>query len=397
MKIVQINTCDYGSTGKIMLQIAQTANDAGHEVRTYSRKWFDSKEYGTHKPFGYKWENALHNIIAKTFGCEGSGSYFGTKKLLRELKKFEPDVLHLHNLHGWYINYRLLFKFIKKHNIKTYWTLHDCWSFTGHCPYFDLSGCSKWQTGCEKCPSFREYPQSKTDNSKFMFKRKKKYFLGVQDMTLITPSEWLAGLVKQSFLKEYSVKVVNNGIDTDIFKPTPGDFRQKYGCEDSYVVLGVAFGWGRRKGLDVFAELSKRLPEQYRIVLVGTDDNIDKNLPQNIISIHRTKNQQELAQIYSVADVLVNPTREDNYPTVNMEAIACGAPVITFRTGGSPEMIGERCGEIVACDDIDAMEQEIIRICTQKPYSKTDCISYARSFDQKLRFAEYVMLYGANK
>ena len=213
-------------------------------------------------------------------------------------------------------------------------------------------------------------------------------------MTIVTPSEWLAGLVKESYLKDYPVKVINNGIDLNVFKPTESDFRKKYALENKYIVLGVAFGWGRRKGLDVFIELEKRFDkEKYKVVLVGTDDNVDKLLPENIISIHRTQNQTELAKIYSAADVFANPTREENYPTVNMESVACGTPVVTFNTGGSPEMLDETCGAAVAKNDIDAMYNEIIRICEAKPYSLEACIKKAKGFDKNEKFGEYIRLY----
>ena len=213
-------------------------------------------------------------------------------------------------------------------------------------------------------------------------------------MTIVTPSEWLAGLVKQSFLRKYPVKVINNGIDLNIFKPTESDFRKKYALENKYIVLGVAFGWGKRKGLDVFIELANRLDkEKYKIVLVGTDDNVDKLLPDNIISIHRTQNQTELAEIYTAADVFANPTREENYPTVNMESVACGTPVVTFNTGGSPEIIDETCGAIAEKDDTDSMYNEIIRICETKPYSEEACLKKANNFDAWRKFENYVQLY----
>ena len=213
------------------------------------------------------------------------------------------------------------------------------------------------------------------------------------DLTIITPSQWLADQVKMSFLKDYPVKVINNGIDLSVFKPTESDFRDRYGFVDKKIVLGVAFGWGHRKGLDVFIELSKRLPEDYRIVLVGTDDNVDKQLPANIVSIHRTQNQTELAEIYTAADVFANPTREEVLGLVNIESLACGTPVVTFKTGGSPECIDETCGSVVPCDDVDAVEMEIRRICEEKPYSIEACLARAKSFDMNEKFKEYVDLY----
>jgi glycosyltransferase involved in cell wall biosynthesis len=229
-----------------------------------------------------------------------------------------------------------------------------------------------------------------------MHNRKKALFSGL-DMTIVTPSQWLADLVKQSFLKDYPVKVIHNGIDLNVFRPTDGDFRQRYGIPESKkILLGVAFGWGVRKGLDVFVELAKRLdPEQYRIVLVGTDDRTDAQLPKNIISIHRTNNQQELAQIYTAADLFVNPTREEVLGMVNLEAIACGTPVVTFRSGGSPECVDDTCGSVVDCDDFDGLEREIRRICAERPYSAENCLKRAVEFDANERFREYIRLYGS--
>ena len=395
MKIVEINTCDYGSTGKIMLQIAETARENSYSVTTFSRKWNNTKTISpSHIYFGNFLENALHHILAEVTGLSEYFSFFGTLSLILKLKKIKPDIIHLHNLHGWYISLPLLFKYIKKLNIKTVWTLHDCWAFTGHCPYFDMIGCDKWETGCHSCPQYKDYPKSFFDNSKYMYSLKKKWFTNVENMTIVTPSEWLAGLVKESYLKDYPVEVINNGIDLNIFKPTESNFREKYALENKYIVLGVAFGWGKRKGLDVFCELATKLDEQkYQIVLVGTDDDVDKLLPEKIISIHRTQNQTELAEIYTAADVFVNPTREENYPTVNMESVACGTSVITFNTGGSPEMLDTSCGTVVPRDNVFEMCNEIIRICETKAYSKEACLKKSQDFDKNNKYKEYVKLY----
>ncbi len=226
-----------------------------------------------------------------------------------------------------------------------------------------------------------------------MWKLKRKWFTGVQNMTIITPSEWLANLVRQSYLKEYPIKVINNGIDLNVFKPTKSDFRQKHHLENKYILLGVAFGWGKRKGLDVFIDLAKRLDDRFQIVLVGTNDDVDKLLPANIISVHKTNNQQELAEIYTAADLFVNPTREENYPTVNMESISCGTPVLTFKTGGSPEIPNVKTGYVVDVDDIDEMERQIIKICTERVFSKEDCLKRATAFNADKKYMEYIELY----
>lgn len=401
MNIVEINSYINGSTGKIMTHISNMAVNKGNQAvvcvpaEEYNKVDIES-DYRVIK-FGNELSRKIRIIVTLFTGFQGCASYFPTKKLLSQIKKAKPDIIHLHNLHPYYINLPLLFRYIKKNNIRVVWTLHDCWALTGQCAHFTIAKCCKWKTGCHHCPQYRNYPMSYVDRTKTMWKLKKKWFTGVKDMTIITPSEWLADLVKQSYLKDYPIKVINNGIDLDIFKPTQSDFRSKYNIGDKYIVLGVAFGWGVPKGLDVFIELSKRLGDKYQIVLVGTDDDADEQLPDNIISIHRTNNQKELAEIYSAADVFANATREDTYPTVNMEAIACGTPVVTFRTGGSPEMIDDTCGSVVDCDDTDAMEKEIIRICTTKPYTEEMCLSKARDFDANDKYREYIDLYEVNK
>lgn len=396
VKIVEINAGNIGSTGSIMLGIADIAKTAGHEVLVCCPDARDNRKKTVKDQLfiGDRLSRNLHLKCAELTGLNGYFSGLATKKFLKAVSEYKPDIIHLHNLHNCYINLPMLSNYIKKHNIPVVWTLHDCWSFTGHCPYFDMVGCDKWRTGCYDCPQYREYPKSLFDNSKIMYKLKKKWFTGVENMTLVTPSEWLAGLVKQSFLKDYPVKVINNGIDLSVFKPTSSDFRQKYNIGEKYIVLGVAFDWGKRKGFDVFIELSKRLDtEKYQIVLVGTDDSVDKQLPDNIISIHRTNKQSELAEIYTVADLFVNPTREETQGLVNIEAIACGTPVVTFNTGGSPECIDNSSGCVVEKDDIAAMEREIIRICETKPYSAEACVERAKRFDKNARFREYIGLY----
>jgi glycosyltransferase involved in cell wall biosynthesis len=336
----------------------------------------------------------IHNRLARYTLLQGCFSRWRTACFLQKLHKEQIDLIHLHNLHGSYINLSLLFRYIKKNRIRVIWTLHDCWSFTGFCPYFDMAGCDQWRTGCYRCPQFRSDPHHLLDSSRRMYRLKKQWFTDVEDMTLVTPSHWLAELVKQSYLRDYPVKVIHNGIDLSVFRPAPSDFRQRYGiAPEKKILLGVAFGWGARKGLDVFVELEKRLGNGYQIVLVGTDETVDKQLPKSIISIHRTENQQQLAQIYTAADLFVNPTREENYPTVNMEALACGTPVLTFRTGGSPEIPDATCGAVVEKDDVDAMEKEIHRICRDEPYSKEACLKRAECFDMNLKYKEYVQLY----
>lgn len=392
MKVAQINAvCGKGSTGKICVEIGNCLDTDNIENKIYFIS--GNKTYKN----GVKYSNAFYTkfmaLFSRVFGNYGFNSSIATRRLVKKLKEFDPDIIHLHNLHGHNVDLKILFNYLSKSNKKVVWTFHDCWEFTAYCPYFTMVKCDKWKTGCYKCPQTKGTTWF-FDRSKSIYKRKKRLITRLKNLTIVTPSKWLADLVKQSFLKDYPVQVINNGIDLSVFKPTESNFRERYNIPaEKYILLGVAFGWGARKGLDVFIELSKRLPDNYQIVLVGTNDKTDKQLPKNIISIHRTQNQAELAEIYTAADLFVNPTREENFPTVNMESLACGTPVLTFRTGGSPEIIDETCGSVVDCDDIDALESEIKRICTERPYSQDACLTRSKHFDMNERFQEYIRLY----
>lgn len=397
MRIVQINGGAKGSTGKIMMGIAEVARAQGHEVMCASPITTTNRDAGEdcgYYRIGTFNSRRVNVALARITGFNGCFAWFETYKLLKKIDEFKPDIIHLHNLHDSYINLPMLFSYIKKHNVPTVWTLHDCWAFTGQCPYFTMIKCDKWKTGCHNCPQYKEYPASLYDNTKRMWNLKKKWFTGIENMTIVTPSKWLAELAKESYLKDYPIEVINNGIDLDVFKPTPSNFRERYGIsEEKHIVLGVSFAWGYRKGLDCFVEMAEKMGDQYQIVLVGTDDEIDKNLSQKIISIHRTQNQKELAEIYSAADVFAMPTREENYPTVNMEAIACGTPVVTFRTGGSPVMLNEEVGQVVPADGVNEMMSEIRKICENVRLCSEKFRCKAQEYIMEDRFLEYIDLY----
>lgn len=400
MKVLEINAVPYGSTCKIMLGIAEVAAAKGIRVDTASGYSYHPVQElpETHIRIGNAAGKMMHIVLARLTGYYGGFSHWATWKLLRRIRKEQYDIIHLHNLHGCYINLPMLFRYIKRYHVRTVWTLHDCWAFTGRCPHFAMAKCEKWKVGCGRCPYPKNsYPQAIVDKTANMWRLKKKLFTGIEDMTIVAPSQWLAGLVRESFLKDYYVKVINNGIDLAAFNPVESDFRQRHSIGEKYILLGVADIWGERKGLDVFVQLSQRLdPTKYQIVLVGTNDSVDKQLPSSIISVHRTQNRQELAEIYTAADLFVNPTREEVLGLVNIEALACGTPVVTFHTGGSPECVDETCGSVVNCNDIAALEAEIIRICTEKPISREACLKRARYFDKDNKLGEYVSLYEKN-
>lgn len=342
MKVVSINTVCNGSTGKIVGSISSSLIESGEEAFCiYGRRKgyanIPCKKIGGFFSFWY------HVFITTVFDLHGHGSYFKTKKIVRELKKFNPDIIHLHNIHGYYINYKVLFDYLKNEfQGRVFWTLHDCLPMTGHCAYFSNVSCEKWKNGCHDCPNKKMYPTSLIfDRSRKNYQEKKILFNGVKDLTIITPSVWLQNIVASSYLKNYPVKTINNGIDLNIFYPRLIEsIFDKYNIpKDKKVLLGVASIWEERKGLDDFLMLSKLIKDDYVIVLVGLNDKQINKLKQykNIIGIKRTENQDDLASLYSLSYVLINPTYEDNYPTVNIEALASGTRVIAYDTGGCVE------------------------------------------------------------
>ena len=390
MKIVQLNvTCGVGSTGKICLAVSRLLNERGVENYILFSEEESDYEYGI--KYADKLSIKLEALKSRVFGNYGFNSKTLTKKLIAKLDEIQPDIVHLHNLHGHGCNLEILFTYFKEKNIKLYWTFHDCWAFTGYCPHFDMVGCDKWQIQCQACPQKGAYSFF-FDNSSKLYSKKKALFSGL-DLTIITPSQWLKGLVKKSFLKDYEVLVINNGIDLDIFKPSESDFRENHGIKDEFLILGVAFNWDERKGIDVFSDLARTLPKDCRIVLVGTNENTRQHLPDNVITIDRTENQQELAEIYTACDLFVNATREDTFPTVNIESLACGTPVLTFKTGGSPEIIDETCGMSVAKNDADALREAILKIKDTRPFTKEACLKKSAEYRKEEKFKEYTKIY----
>lgn len=367
MKILFINSvCGIRSTGRIVTDLAEEYMAQGHQVRiAYGREQVPEK----YRTISYRistdamvWINALK---ARLLDNEGFNCIAQTKKFINWANSYDPDVVWLHNLHGYYINIEFLFNWIKSRpHMQIRWTLHDCWAFTGHCAYFSWAGCSKWKEQCHCCSQLNSYPKSIfRDNCKENFCRKRAVFCGVQNMQLITPSQWLADLVKQSFLGEYPVEVVYNQIDTTVFKPMEGNFRSQFGLENKKIVLGVAAVWDARKGHSDFIKLSEMLDTSYSVVMVGLSKQQLRALPKRMIGIERTNSTAELAEIYTAADVLVNLTYEDNYPTVNLEAQACGTPCLTYHTGGSVESV--RPENVVEQGNLGQMVARIQEICME--------------------------------
>ena len=341
MRVLMINVvCGVRSTGRICTDLATALEAQGHEVKiAYGREEVPEKYQKYAVRIGTDLDVKLHGLRARLFDGCGWGSRRATEKFINWVKEYDPDVIHLHNLHGYYINIEVLFEYLKGCGKKIIWTLHDCWAFTGHAAYCEVANCELWTTGCHDCPKRNDYPLSLIDRSEKNWNKKKELLSGIQNMTIVTPSYWLADLVRKSFLSEYDVETIHNGIDTNVFKPTDCTaIRKKLRTGNKKVILGVAAIWDERKGLKDFIELSRLLDfTEYQIVLVGLSKKQIDELPKRIIGIEKTNSVDELVQLYSLAHVFVNPTYEDNYPTTNLEAIACGTPVITYDTGGSGE------------------------------------------------------------
>lgn len=405
MNILQINSvCGIYGGGRFTTGIHAMLVSQGHQS-TVAFGRGTAKDCNQTIRIGTRLDNYLHVARTRLFDTHGFGSASATKAFIAKIKELNPDVIHLHNLHGYYLHIGLLFEYLKQANKPVIWTLHDCWAFTGHCSYFDFIGCKRWQSECHDCPLKSEYPKSIfLDRSQWNFQHKKEIFTGVRELTIVTPSRWLANLVKQSFLQKYPVVVINNGLDLTVFKPTPSDFRRRYKLENQFILLGFAAAWGERKGYQYFIDLAKHLLPDEKIVLVGLSKQQLKQLPPGIIGLTKTDSAAqlaetytitELAEIYSAADVFVNPTLEEVLGMVNLEALACGTPVVTFNTGGSPECLDEGCGLVVERGDLLGLVTAIAKI------RKAGKIAYAALcqkrvkdwFDKDARFADYVELY----
>ena len=394
MKVLQISTvCGSGSVGRITADIYHTLQKNGDQgIVAYGRRTapadVDAYRFGSSADMGF-------HVLSTFFkGEHGFASGRQTRCLIGRIREWKPDVIHLHNIHGFVLQVELLFAYLKEAGIPVVWTLHDCWPYTGHCAFYDYTGCDGWKTGCRSCREYRKtYPYALFKNSTARnYERKKQAFTGVPDLTIVVPSRWLAGEVKKSFLKDYPVRVIPNGIDQNVFRPTDRGLRKKLGLENSFVILGVANVWERRKGLSYFLELSKKLPKECRIILIGLSKKQLKGLPANVTGLLRTSSAEELAEYYSMADVFVNATLEDNFPTTNLEALSCGTPVITFDTGGRPESLDDSCGRVVARGEGQALLQAILEE-KQEPRRSEDCLRRAEKYEKYDRFEEYVKLY----
>lgn len=387
-----------GSVGRIAEQIGETVIENGwSSYVTYAR---DSNPSTSEViKIGSKFDVYWHGIETRVFDNHCFSSRSATKLLVNKIKEIKPDIIHLHHLHGYFINIEILFDYLKISKIPVVWTFHDCWSFTGHCSYFEFIGCEKWKTQCYHCEQKLEYPKSLVfDRSRQNYIAKKRIFNSLENLTIVPVSNWMSDRVKESFLKDYPCIVIQNGIDLQTFYPkkSKAKIEELYDVKGKFIILGVASTWDKRKGLGEFVKLNEMIDSQlYTIILVGLSESQIQKLPGTIIGIQRTENVGQLADLYSAADVFLNPTFEDTFPTTNLESLACGTPVITYKTGGSVESVSENTGIVVDKGDVVGLLNAIESIKNKgKEFYEKNCRERAiNNFDKKNKFNEYLELY----
>lgn len=397
--LFQINTfCNTGSTGRIAEDLGKTVIENGWESWIAYGRTMNPSQSNIYK-IGNDWDIRWHGLQTRLFDRQGLASKHATKKLIQKIQSVNPDIIHLHNLHGYYLNYPLLFKFLKEYNHPVIWTLHDCWSFTGHCPQFEYENCFKWKEECYDCVNKRRYPASVfLDRSTRNYEEKKHWFTSLNNLTIIPVSEWLANYVRKSYLHKFTIKTIHNGIDTDVFKPLNSKDKifAKYNLKGKFLIIGVAGVWESMKGLEDFNSLRQMLGSDYNIMVIGVSKRQKKELPEGIIGVERTESVTELAEIYSAANVLFNPTLEDTLPTVNLEAQSCGTPVVSYKTGGSPETIMDNeTGYIIAQKDFKSSAHYIQLICSNsKAEYQNNCRkNILLNFKKQERYNDYMELY----
>ena len=393
MKVLQINTvCGRGSTGHIVADIHNLLSKEGHISKVVYGRYQAPQNIDAIK-IGSKASTLYHVLKTRVFDRQGFASKKATRQLIDTIEEYQPNLIHLHNLHGYYLNIPLLFNYLSKKNTPVVWTFHDCWAYTGHCVYSDYIGCKKWKTGCSNCPKKKEYPNSFLfDASHRNYIQKKNLFTAHENITIVAVSDWLKGQIEQSFMKKYEVVRIYNGVNRKIFQPTESDIKKQLGITGKFMMLGVSDTWSERKGLSYFMKLSRELNDDEALVMIGFKEEELSSLPKNIIALKRTDNVQQLVEFYSAADVVLNPSFEETFGLVTAEALSCGTPVIVSNTTASPELVDETCGRIVEKNDYDGFKRAIAEI-KAAPIDKKACLKRAELFNKETNYRLYIDLY----
>ena len=397
-KVLQINiVANWGSTGRIAEQIGEKVIARGWESYIAYGRWKNPSKSRLIK-IGFSWEHRLHHHLSKFTDKHGLYSSWATRRFIRKIKRIKPDIVHLHNIHGGYINYKMLFKYLREASIPVVWTMHDCWAMTGHCTHFVGANCQKWQTQCYDCPLLREYPRAKRDNSRQNYQIKRSAFTSLgENLHLVPVSKWLNDLAEESFFAGSGTQqhIIYNGIDTSSFAPCKSTKHSKNNPEGKKLIIAVASVWGEKKGLNDIYKLSTMLSDDYQVVIIGLSQAQIDTAPSSVIALPHTNSIAELAEWYSVSNVFVNLTYEDTYPSTNLESISCGTPVVTYRTGGSPESVTTNTGRVVEQGDVDGVVKAIEELCAEdRDTMRKHCREYAlEHFDRDKNYDKYIDLY----
>ena len=397
-KVLQINiVVNWGSTGRIAEQIGEKAMARGWESYIAYGVWKNpsaSKLIGIGSRCEYRW----HKRLTKYTDKHGLFSSWATLRFIRKVKKIKPDIVHLHNIHGYYINYKILFNYLRKANIPVVWTLHDCWPITGHCAHFVSANCQKWQMLCYDCPLSGTYPRAKVDNSRYNYLTKREAFTSLGDkLHIVAVSKWLNGIVDKSFFAGSGAHqhIIYNGIDGSLFTPQSAISKSQLGLPDKRILLSLATSWSPTKGLSDFLKLAEILPEEYQIVLVGLSQEQIDVLPDGIIARPRTDSIEELVRYYSVADVVLNLSRAETFGLTTVEGLACGTPSVVYNTTASPELVTPQTGRIVEQGDLEGVVKAVEELCAEdREEMRKRCREYAiEHFDRDKKYDMYLDLY----
>lgn len=394
MKVVQINAvCDTGSTGRICRELNEAVIRHGYKgIVLYGNGSSNYQfAYGVSGKYGVK----CHGLLSRILGKNAAYSPFSTKKIVNILKIYKPDIVHLHNLHGNYVNLKPLLEYLSEEDIPTVLTLHDCWFFTGKCTHYTTIGCTRWQTGCHHCPQLKEnIPSWFFDRTGEMWQEKKRLFAAIPRLAVIGVSDWITNEAKQSFLNDAVIlKRIHNWIDLSVFYPRGKEFAGAFGIsEDKYSILCIGSGWSKKNDKTKYLlQLAQMLPKNYEIILAGTVPFAD-HLPENIKTVGYISSAEELAKLYSACDVYVHLSREDTFGKVIAEAIACGTPAVVFDSTACPEIVGDGCGQVVPAGDLGAMLHAAISIAEQdKTAWERICVTYAAEQFSKDKLIEETM------
>ena len=400
-KLLQINPVlrTSTSTGRIMQEIGDLAMANGWESYVaYSRGRDGIRPCTSHLlPVGNKASVAWHGLMTRLFDRHGLSSAHATQTFLRQVDALQPDVIHIHNLHGYFLHYPLLFRYLSSHNIPVIWTVHDCWLYTGHCYHYSFAGCQRWQSGCGDCPQRRDFPASwLVDRSRRNYIDKENAFTSLPKglLTLVPVSEWMAGEMNRSFLSGCDIRVIHNGIDTDFFHPAESDFRKKHNLEEKYVILAPANKWFLDVNRETFDYFASHLTDDMRMVFIG--NGVDESrLTDKMINLGFVSSRAEIRAIYAACDVMANCTREESLSLLNVEVQACGTPVVTYSNTGVKETVDGKCGFAVENGNPEEMWKHVYRILIKgKAHFSADCIDWVKQeFDKEDNYNKYIMLY----